>query len=399
MPTFRYLACDGAGRPVRGTREADSARGLARELAREGLFPVRVRGSSGLAALGLGTRSLRRAELALALRQLGLLTRSGLPLAEALRLAGAQSGGARPRAALAAWREGLAAGYGFAGAVRRSPWRIPERVVAALQVAEETGHLPEVLERLAEELEVAAEQRRVLLKGLLYPAILVLVAGAVTWVLLAQVVPQVAEVFARARVELPPLTRGVLAASRALAAAGPWLLVATAASALAVPLWLAAPERRRRAQRSLLAAPVLGRWLLHSALADWSRSLGTLLGAGVPVLVALAIAAAGVANLELRARLLAVAERVRRGQPLAAALAAEGVGDGLLVHLVGSGEASGELARMLLAVADLYARRLRDGVETLLKVLEPALVVAMGGVVMLIVGAVLVPIVRMNQLI
>ena len=140
-------------------------------------------------------------------------------------------------------------------------------------------------------------------------------------------------------------------------------------------------------------------WILTAVLADWCRGLGTLLASGVPVLSALAIASTGVGNLHLRRRLEAVNERVRQGNGLAVSLKAEGVAPGFLLHMVASGEASSELDQMLIRVSDYYSARLKNAIDTMLKLLEPALVVFMGAVVLLIVGAVLVPIVKMNQLI
>ncbi len=400
MPTFQYQAYDTSGREVRSSSAADSARQLRRELREQGLFVTSVREvADSTRRLPWLRPRVSHADLSLLMRQLAIIVNSGMTLEEALRLVADQSESQNHKQVLASWREGLAGGYGFAASMRRSPFRIPERIVAAVGVGEETGHLHEVLERLADELELGNQNRQALTKGMIYPAVMIVVAIAVIGVLVGYVVPQVAKVFVNSRQELPLLTRATIAFSDFLRAWGLWLVLLLAAAVAAGWLALRDAERRRRWHRTLLRAPLFGRWILLGNLADWCRSLGTMLRSGVPVLSALAIASAGVGNLHLRRKLESVTERVRQGNSLFQSLKAEDFVPGFLLHMVSSGEASSELDRMLIKVSDYYTSRLRNAVETLLKLMEPALIVFMGLVVLLIVGAVLVPIVKMNQLI
>ena len=193
--------------------------------------------------------------------------------------------------------------------------------------------------------------------------------------------------------------RATIAFSDALRTYGLYALGGLVAAIAALLVALRDPARRLAWHRLLAGMPVIGPWILTAVLADWCRGLGTLLASGVPVLSALAIASTGVGNLHLRRRLEAVNERVSQGNGLAVSLKAEGVAPGFLPHMVASGEASSELDQMLIRVSDYYSARLKNAIDTMLKLLEPALVVFMGAVVLLIVGAVLVPIVKMNQLI
>lgn len=400
MATYQYLAYDKAGKEVRSSQAADSPRQLRRELGERGLFVSEVVEITAKEGRAKWFRSrIGHADLSLLMRQLAILVNSGMPLEEALRLTAEQSDSQTQKQLLESWREGLSSGYSFAASLRKSPFVIGEKVIAAIDVAEETGHLHKVLTRVADELEVGNENRQTLMKGMIYPAVMIVVALVVISVLVGYVVPQVAKVFVNSRQELPLLTRATMVTSDFLRAWGFYLL------GLVVALWatfialLRDTGRRKRWHRFLLRLPLFGNWVLLANLADWCRSLGTLLQSGVPVLSALSISSAGVGNLYLKEKLESVNERVRRGNSLFQSLKAEQVAPGFLLHMVSSGEASSELDSMLLRVAEYYSARLRSGVETLLKLMEPALIVFMGMIVMLIVGAVLVPIVKMNQLI
>ena len=400
MPTFRYLAYDKQGREVRGSDAADSQRQLRRELGERGLFVTELRELVATAPRRSWLRPrIRLSDLSLLMRQMAILVNAGMTLEEALRLVAEQSDNLHQKQALDSWRDGLTAGYSFSASLRKSPYANGEKVIAAIGVAEETGHLHRVLTRVADELEEGNDNRQTLMKGLIYPAVMVVVAIAVIGVMVGYVVPQVAKVFVNARQELPLLTRATIAFSDALRTYGLYALGGLVAAIAALLVALRDPARRLAWHRLLAGMPVIGPWILTAVLADWCRGLGTLLASGVPVLSALAIASTGVGNLHLRRRLEAVNERVRQGNGLAVSLKAEGVAPGFLLHMVASGEASSELDQMLIRVSDYYSARLKNAIDTMLKLLEPALVVFMGAVVLLIVGAVLVPIVKMNQLI
>jgi len=303
------------------------------------------------------------------------------------------------RQVLESWRGSVLSGYSFAAALRQSPYRINDRVIASIEVAEETGHLHEVLSRLADEMEVENDNRQTLIKGMIYPLIMVLVAAVVIGVMIAYVVPQVTKVFANARQELPPLTQVTIALSQFTRSYGLFILAFLFVLAAGGRYLLQQPARRRNWQRLLLRMPLIGNWMLLAVLADWSRSMGTLLRTGVPVLTSLTISAAGIGNLYLQEKMQRVAEKVRQGNSLFYSLRSEHFVPGFMLHMVSSGESSGELDGMLIRVGDYYSTQLRNSVETALKLLEPALIVLMGLVILLIVGAVLVPIVKMNQLI
>lgn len=402
MPSFKYTAYDHRGKQVQSTGSADSARQLRRDLAQSGVFPTHI---SEIKADSNGNKTswwqprLKPADLALVFRQLAILVNSGMTLEESLRLSAQQSESALQGQALESWRDGVASGYGFAASVRKTPFGMGEKVTAAIEVGEETGHLHAVLERVADELEVGNENRQALVKGMIYPAVMIVVAVLVISVLVGYVVPQVAKVFVNSKQELPLLTRATMVTSDFLRGWGFWLLVFIGMVWASALLALKNPQIRLRWHRAQLRLPLLGNWIRMGQMADWCRSLGMMLQSGVPVLSALGIATAGLSNRHLKAQFEATTERVREGNSLAASIRQETQAPAFMQHMISSGEASSELDPMLLKIADYYSLRLRGAVDTALKLLEPALIVFMGMVVMLIVGAVLVPIVRMNQLV
>jgi len=398
--TYDYQAYDKQGRLVRGSINADSERLARRALKDDGLLPLELRAGRERRRWQLrGATRLKPADLSLLIRQLATLVNSGLPLDESLALIADQSENQRQQRLVQEWRSELLQGHSLSAAMQRTPGAVPESLVAAVAVGEETGHLPSVLSRLADELEVGSANRQALAKGLVYPAVMLGVALVVIVIMMIYVVPQVTRVFSSMHQQLPLLTRVMIWLSEGLQAWG-WLLALLLAAAVAgAAWWLRDPGHRLAWHRRLLRLPKVGQWLMMADWADWCRNLGTLLASGVPALVALRIAGTVVGNLYLRAQLEQVTERVRQGTSLHLALKEESPAPGFLLHMVSSGEASSELHTMLLRVAEYYSTRLRNAVDTLLKLLEPLLVVAMGGIVLLIVGAILVPIVQMNQMI
>jgi len=402
MPAFDYSAYNSQGKLVSGVIAADSERHARRQLKENRLLPasvapVREKQRRGLAA-ALPGRGVNNFDLSLLLRQQAILINSGLPLEEALRMTVEQAGTEKQRRLVQSWRTEIVEGRSFSEALRRSPYRIPESVIAGVGVGEESGHLHEVLNRLADEIEVSAENRKTFSRALMYPAALVVTSMIVVSIMMVWVVPKITVVFAHSGRQLPLITRFVVGLSEFLQRYGLYLAAAAALFLGAVYWLLRDPDRRIRWHRLQLRLPGVGRWLLMSNIADWSRSLGILLQTGVPALAALRIAAQVVGNLYLRQKMEAVTESMRRGSSLHSALQEQQVGSGFLVHMVGSGEASSSLDAMLLRVADYYSARLKNAVEVFLKLINPLLIVFMGMVILGIVAAVMLPIMDMNNM-
>lgn len=414
MPAYDYQAIDGKGKKRKGSITADSEKQVRRLLKEQGLYAEKVSLLKAASAASEDSDSGRsskskqstprakgvsRFQLAMVLRQVGVLINSGLPLDAALKMTVEQAESEKERRMGEAWRAEIAEGRSFSRAMSRSPYKIPDSVIASVGVGEETGHLHSILIRLADDLEIGAENQKVFTRGLIYPSILVGGSIAVVSFMMVWVVPRITQVFISSQAELPLVTRIIVAISNFVQSYGLAILVFVIAAFIAFQLAMRKPGLKQVWHARLLRIPGLGKWMLMADLADWSRSLGTLLQSGVPALSALAISSTLVNNLELRSRFEAVTESMRRGSSLHNALKEADAGSGFLIHMVGSGEASSELSAMLLRVSDFYRSRLMSSVDTFLKLMNPILIVVIGLMILTIVLAVMLPIMQMNELV
>jgi general secretion pathway protein F len=394
MPAFQFEALDGSGQMHRGVLQADTARGARSALRERGLFPVAVEAvDARRRRLSLGT-----VRLALLLRQLAVLVRAGLPLDEALAALAEQDRRAAQRGLLLALRARLMEGRGLAQAMGEFPDAFPELVRAAVAAAEQAGRLPEVLERLAELNERRSRLLRRVAAALAYPILLTVVALAVVVGLLAHVVPEVTQVFAGLGGELPAPTRALLALSAGLKRHGPTLLLALAALALLGFAFARLPRFRPLAERLLLATPGLGLLRRRMAAARLTRTLAVLAEAAVPLLEAMQLARATLTEGALRAQFDLAIQRVREGGSLSRALAATGLMPLVAMRLIAGGERSGRLAEMLERAAGEQENDLDLLFESAAALVGPLAILAIGGLVLFIVLAILLPIFELNQM-
>ncbi len=402
MPAFDYSAYNSSGKLVEGLISADSERQARRLLKDKNLLPASLKEVSQRAKAGV--RKGREAgvnnfDLSLLLQQQAILIQSGLPLEDALRMTIEQAETDKQRRMVESWRSEIVEGRSFSEALRRSPYKIPESVIAGVGVGEEAGHLDRVLMRLAEDLESSAENRKTVTRALIYPATLIGTSIIVVAIMMVWVVPKITAIFISSNRELPLITRIVIGLSDFTQHYGIYLLLIIIAAALVFMRLMRDPVRKQRWHAMILNMPGLGRWTLMANIADWSRSLGVLLNNGVPALAALKISSAVVNNLHLRSKMEMVTESMRRGSSLQKALEENKVGSGFLIHMVGSGEASSELDKMLIRVADYYSLRLANAIEVFLKLINPILIIFMGMIILSVVAAVMLPIMDMNNMV
>ncbi len=399
MQAYNYLAYDRRGKTQKGVLEGDSERVVRQLLREKRLTPVKVTQVRQSLSLFRMRERIRRNDLMLITRQLATLVGSGMPLEQSLRLMAEQAENVVVKRLVSSVRSQVTEGRSLAYALKGSPYSFPPDYIATVAAGEETGHLQEVLERLADDVEVQGKARQSLMTALIYPFLMLTVALTVIILLIVYVVPQVTRVFLDMNQTLPVLTRALIAVSDWLQDYGPYAFVLIFCLGVGFFLALRRPDIRLRWDSLMLRAPRIGYWVVLSNVSGWSRSLGMLLGSGVPILEAMKIAAERVHNVALRKSLNVVAERVREGDSLHKALTKAENFPPFLIHMVSSGESSGTLDNMLLKVADYYEQRLTTVIDATLKLFEPLLVIIMGGIVLLIVLAVLVPIIEMNQLI
>ena len=408
MPAFSFDALDAQGQPRKGTIEADTARAARSLLRAQALVPLAVEllgahpGATAGQAPSWSERLLTRAvfnatSLAVWTRQLAALVASGLPLERALAALADEAEDERQHHLVAALRAEVNAGSSFARALAQHPREFSAIYCAVIGAGEASGSLGQVLERLADDLEERLQLRAKLMGAALYPAIVTLVSITIVLFLVAYVVPQVAGVFAGTKRALPFLTVAMLAVSDAVRHYGWALLIALVLIAAGARLALAQEEFRQKFDAAWLRLPLLGRLARGYNAARFASTLAMLAGAGVPILKALQAAAETLGNRALRADALNALVLVREGAPLASALAQHPRFPALLAMFARLGEQTGQLPLMLQRAATQLGTDVQRRALHLATLLEPLLIVAMGLVVMLIVLAVLLPIIQLNQ--
>ena len=397
MPAYRYLALDGDGRRQRDVIQAESER-HARQLLRErGLFPREVQASGPVrGARGRGARLDANSRTDFT-RQLATLVGAAIPLAEALQMLERQSRQAALKALLLDLLGQVREGYTLADSLGRHPGTFDPLYLTLVAAGERAGRLGPVLERLADYLERVQRQRHKARTALIYPLALALVSIAVVAGLMTFVVPKLTEQFIHSGLQLPWITRVLVAVSDGLLVFGPWLLGLLVLAGVGLQRLLRQVLWRRRWHRQLLRLPRLGELLRTLDSARLTRSLAILVGSGIPVLEGLQVSRATLGNQVLGDALDAAIEQVTAGTGLGRALDRTAVFPPLLVNMVASGEASGTLDAMLERVADAQERDFNQQVDLALALFEPVLILILGGVVLAIVLAILLPIMQLNQ--
>jgi general secretion pathway protein F len=403
MSDFDYLALDTAGRERRGSVRAASVEDARASLSARKLYVVRMERSTGAVAAPLlsrrlfSRRKLSGKQLTLFTRQLATLIQVS-PLEESLRTIGRQSEKEQVRNVLLSVHAGVVEGRRLSEAMTREAPSFPPLYRAMVAAGESSGTLPQILDRLADLLERQAQVRSKVTSALAYPIILAIVASFVVMALMIFVVPRVVEQFEDVGQELPLLTRVVIALSEFLA--NWWWALAIGLVGFALLLGRALQEEtlRLRFDRTLLRMPLLGRLLRDLHAARMARTLSTMVASRLPLLEGLKLTTQTVHNRALRVASGDITEAIRTGGSLSAALRRAGIFPPLLVYLAASGEASGKLDVMLERAADYLEREFDTFTATALSLLEPAIIVVMGGIVALIVLSILLPILQLDTL-
>lgn len=400
MPAYRFEALDAAGKATTGLLEADNAKVARAQLRAQALVPLDVTQVASAGTSGAGNRFTRRVfnntGLTVWTRQLAGLVGSGLPLERALTALADEAEDNRQRELVAHLRSEVNAGSPFARALASAPREFDDVYRGVVAAGEASGALGIVLERLADDLEERQELRAKLIGATLYPAIVSLIAVVIVVFLVTYVVPQVASVFTSSKRALPALTVAMLAISAFLRSWG-WLLVLGIAAGVGTLLFMLRNEAfRERFDAAWLGLPLIGKLSRGYNAARFAGTLAMLAGAGVPILKALQAAAETLSNRAMRADAMDALVQVREGAPLASALAGKKRFPGILSMFSRLGEQTGQLPVMLERAARQLGAEVQRRAMQMATILEPLLIVAMGGVVMLIVLAVLLPIIQLN---
>jgi general secretion pathway protein F len=407
MGAFEYVAVDPTGRERKGVLEGDTARHVRQSLREQSLLPVSVKEVAEKSADKKATRRLNlrfqrgmsSADLSLITRQLSTLVKSSLPLEEALLAVSQQTDKPRVRSTMLGVRSKVMEGHTLASALSDFPGSFPEIYRATVAASEQSGHLDAVLERLADYTENRQQLQSRTLSAMLYPVMLFAVCAAIVFFLLVSVVPKVVEVFRTSDAALPLLTQMLIAGSDFMREWGIYLIIGIGLLIFLFRRWLRYEPNLRRWHRFLLGMPLIGKVVRGSNTARFARTFSTLTASTVPVLDALRISGEVVTNLPMRAAVDAAAVKVREGAPIGSSLAASRVFPPMMIHLISSGESSGELDTMLDRAAVHQERELDTVLQAVVSLLGPLMILLMGGLVLLIVLAMLLPIFELNQLV
>ena len=404
MPAFRFEALDTSGKSQRGVIEADSARSARGQLRTQGLTPVLVE-PAGQRARGARSerlafgRKLSQREQALLTRQLASLMVAGLPVDEALQVLADQAEREYLRELVAAIRAEVLGGQSLAGALQRHPRDFPEIYRALVSAGEHTGKLGIVMTRLADYIEQRNALKQKIVLAFTYPTIVTLVAFGIVSFLLSYVVPQVVSVFATTKQALPVITVMMMALSDFVRKDWWITLIVLFLLGWLIRRVLAQEGPKLAFHRWLLTAPLAGKLVRGYNTVRFASTLAILTAAGVPILRALQAAGETLSNAAMRANVEDAIVRVREGTSLSRALAGTRTFPPVLVHLIRSGEATGDVTTMLDRAANGEAMELERRTMFLTSLLEPLLILAMGGMVLVIVLAVMLPIIELNQLV
>lgn len=402
MDAFDYAALDASGTRRKGTLMAGSARAARDQLRARRLTPVEVKPSRKRArsdeTAESGRSRIKRAHITRAARQLAILISAATPVEEALRITALQFERSRLRGVLLDARGQVMEGARLSEALSRHPNVFDPLFTAMVAAGETAGQLGPVLERRADDMEAADAIRRKILGATIYPLLLMAVALIVTIILLTLVVPKVAEQFVVLGETLPPLTRGTIAASDFLKANWWALLIGIGGAYLLFSLWKRRPSGRKVWDASKLRLPVIGRIIRNLEAARFSRTIAGLISAGTPALAAMETARHTLRNRVMFEAVGDAVLRVREGTAVSAALKQTQVFPPLVVQMVLGGEASGKTGQMFAKSADYLEGEFEAATQIFLALLEPLIIILLGGIVLLIAAAIFLPILQLNTL-
>ncbi|TNF19533.1 MAG: type II secretion system protein GspF [Vibrionaceae bacterium] len=404
MAAYEYKALDARGKQKKGVLEGDNARQVRLRLKEQGLVPIEVVETKAKAAkaqsasLGFSRRGISTPDLALLTRQLSTLVQSGMPLEECLRAVSEQSEKPRIRNMLAAVRSKVTEGYTLADSMADYPQVFDELFRSMVAAGEKSGHLDSVLERLADYAENRQKLRSKLLQAMLYPIVLVVFAVCIVAFLLAAVVPKIVGQFIQMGQELPKSTQFLLSASDFVQHWGIQLVIALMLVVYLCRWLLRKPDVRLNWDRRVIHMPVIGKIARGLNTSRFARTLSICTSSAIPILDGMRVAVDVMTNQYVKQQVLAAAENVREGSSLRKALDQTKLFPPMMLHMIASGEQSGELESMLTRAADNQDTNFESTVNIALGIFTPALIALMAGLVLFIVMATLMPILEMNNL-
>ncbi|MEN8771320.1 MAG: type II secretion system inner membrane protein GspF [Glaciecola sp.] len=406
MAAFAFEAVNPQGKTKKGVLEGDNARQIRQQLREQGLIPVTVEqvkeqqtNKNNAFQFTLFKPSISAGELALLTRQLATLVEAALPIEEALLAVAEQSEKPRQKNMMMAVRSKVVEGFGLAEALGDFPSIFDTLFIAMVAAGEKSGHLDVVLNRLADYTENREKTRSQVIQAMIYPGLMMFFAVAITVLLLTVVVPKIVTQFEHMGQGLPPITQIVMDISTFLQASWMWVVIALVVAIIGAQRTLRIPAMQLKFHRWILDVPLIGKVNRGLNTARFARTLSILTASAVPLLEAMKIASDVLLNKHIKAQVAESAIMVKEGASLRAALDKTKMFPPMMMHMIASGERSGELQGMLARAADNQDREFESLVGVSLKVFEPLLIVSMAGIVLFIVLAILQPIIALNSMV
>lgn len=403
MASYDYKALTAQGKNTKGFMEGDSPRQVRQRLRDQGLTPLEVTAAEAkkqkAQTQSLFAPKIQVSDLSTLTRQLYTLLEAGMPLTDSLNAVAQQVDSKVVRGFVNNLYNKVTEGHSYAQALQLSPYKVPQEYIATIRAGEESGHLQQVLSRLADAIELQEKMNRKLKSAMIYPTLMVVMSIAIIIFLMAYVVPKVVSVFDNMQQDLPPLTQGMLVVSDFVQHQWGLMLLLLTGGVIFYSLLMRKPHWKFRRDRLLLRLPVVKKFLVFAASARWARTLGVLLSSGVAVTDALKISSEVMTLLPLKQKVLVMVEEVREGKKLQEAMRDARFFPALMLNLVQTGEGQGKVDVMLLKGASHYEQEVESVAATLVALLEPLMIIVMGGVVLTIVLAIMLPIFEMNQMV
>ena len=403
MAAFDYKALDYKGKTVKGVIEAETARQARQQLKEKGLIPVEMEQAQikekKQAKQGAFVRGISTAELSLIARQLATLVQASMPLEECLKALAEQSETPRLKSMLTSVRARVVEGYTLSDSLGDYPHIFDNLFRSMVAAGEKSGHLGAVLERLADYVENRQQIKNKLNQAMVYPAVLTVAAVAIVSFLLTSVVPDIVGQFTSTGAELPQMTKILLILSDFITQWGLLVLIIIFAVFLITKTLLKKQSHRLNWDRKILSLPVVGKVSRGINTSRFARTLSICTSSAIPLLDGMKVSANVMGNTWVKSRVLEAADRVREGTSLRAALENSKLFPPMMLHMIASGERSGELESMLRRAADNQDRDFESQVNIALGIFTPLLVVIMAGVVLFIVVATLMPIIQLNTVV
>jgi general secretion pathway protein F len=403
VPAFEYKALDAKGKSKKGLLEADTAKQVRQQLREQGLVPIEIEPASQKekkqsSGMGLFQPKISTTDLALITRQLATLVGSGLTIESALLAVAEQCDKARLKRTVMAIRSKVVEGYSLAEGMQEFPYIFDHLFRSMVAAGEKSGHLDEVLNRLADYSEQRQTTKSQLTQALVYPAMLTIFAIGIVSFLLASVVPKIVGQFVKSGSELPGTTQFMLSMSNFVTDFGLYLVFAVLLALVVLQRLLLKASFKLAFDRFLVRLPMVGKVILTVNTARFARTLSILTSSAVPILEGMRISGNVLSNTYIKEAVLKASDNVKEGSSLKNALQGTKVFPAMMLHMIGSGEKSGELEQMLKRCADNQENELSATLKISLSLFTPMITAVMAGMITFIVMAIIQPIMAMNSL-